>query len=177
MRTPICVGMLCGVGCVAACQLALPESGRQMSRRTEKVASMIRRVIGEAIMHHLNDPRVSPLTSITTVKVTGDLKHADVLISVMGTEGQQRATMAGLNSAHGYLQTLVAKSLSTRQCPTLQFTLDDSIKQGIVTLRLIDEAMAELAQTERDRDRDQDQDQDSQTPPSSSEHTQSGEQA
>ena len=120
-------------------------------------------------MHHLSDPRVSPLTSITNVKVTGDLRHAELLISVMGTEGQQRATMAGLNSAHGYLQTLVAKNLSTRQCPTLRFTLDDSIKQGIATLRLIDEAMAELAETE--------QAQDSETPPSSPEQTQSGEQA
>jgi ribosome-binding factor A len=118
-----------------------------MSRRTEKIASLIRRVVGEAIAHHLNDPRVSPLASVTQVKVTEDLQYADVWISVLGSEGEERTTLAGLQHASGYLQGLLARALAARQCPLLRFKLDPSIKKGFETLRLIDQAMAELADT------------------------------
>jgi ribosome-binding factor A len=116
-----------------------------MSRRTEKIASLIRRVVSEAIVHHLNDPRVSPMASVTQVKVTQDLQFADVWISVLGTQGQERTTLAGLQHASGYLQGLLARALATRQCPLLRFKLDPSIKKSFETLRLIDQAMAELA--------------------------------
>jgi len=120
-----------------------------MSRRTEKVASVIRRVVGEAISHHLRDPRISPLASVTRVKVTGDMKFADVWISVMGTEGQQRTTLAGLQHASGRVQSLLARVLTVRQCPMLRFRLDESVKKTLETLRLIDQTMAEHTQKDQ----------------------------
>jgi ribosome-binding factor A len=120
-----------------------------MSRRTEKIASLIRNVVGEAISHRLNDPRISPMASVTRVKVTGDLQFADVWVSVMGGEGEQRATLTGLTHASGHIQSLLARALMTRHCPTLRFKLDDSIKKGFETLRLIDRTMAELDEKEQ----------------------------
>ena len=117
-----------------------------MSRRQEKVASVVRRVVGEAIAQQLHDPRISPMTSITRVEITGDLQFANVWVSVMGTEGEQRTTMAGLEHAQGRLQSLLSRALAMRQCPTLHFKLDESIKKGLETLRLIDQAMTELNQ-------------------------------
>ena len=112
--------------------------------RTERVASVIQRVVGDALTHRLSDPRLSPLTSVTRVEVSGDLQFAKVRVSVMGSEPEQRKTMAGLNSALRFVQSLVARELQTRVCPRLSFHLDPSIKGALETNRLIDESMAEL---------------------------------
>ena len=121
-----------------------------MSRRQEKGASVGRRVVGEAIAQQLHDPRISPMTSITRVEISGDLEFANVWVSVMGSEGEQRTTMAGLQHAQGRLQSLLSRALAMRQCPTLCFKLDESIKKGFETLRLIDQVMAELNQRQSD---------------------------
>jgi ribosome-binding factor A len=105
-------------------------------------------VISSAIQKKLSDPRLERMASITRVEVTDDLSFADVSISVMGTESQQRAYMRAMNNAHGVLQRLVARNLRTRTCPTLRFHLDQSIKKGFETLQLIEKSQAERAERE-----------------------------
>lgn len=107
--------------------------------RLEKLASEVRDVVGEAIVHRLADPRISPLTSVTRVIVSADLSYADVYISVLGEESDRRRTMSGLQHARGHVQSLVARHLCVRQCPHLRFHLDESIRRGNETIRLIEE--------------------------------------
>lgn len=109
----------------------------------KRLASQIRLVVSDAIQNRLADPRLERIASITRVEVTADLSFADVCISVMGTEGQQRGFMSAMDSAHGKIQRLVAKNLRTRICPILRFHLDDSLKRGFETIQLIDKAMAD----------------------------------
>ncbi|MBN1489721.1 MAG: 30S ribosome-binding factor RbfA [Phycisphaerae bacterium] len=109
--------------------------------RLERMASEVRAVVGDAITNRLSDPRISPFASVTRVSVSTDSSVADVYVSVMGDEGEQRKTLAGLKHARGHLQGMVAKRLRTRQCPTIRFHLDDSIKRGIETIRAIDDVM------------------------------------
>jgi ribosome-binding factor A len=113
-----------------------------MGHRLERIGSVIREIIGEALQRRISDPRVSPFTTITRVDVSGDLAFADVYASVMGSESDQRTTMRGLASARGMLQSLVAKQLATRSCPTIRFHLDDSIKKSIETIRELDRLKA-----------------------------------
>jgi ribosome-binding factor A len=110
--------------------------------------SQIRLVISEAMQKKLNDPRLERMASIVRVELSRDLSFADVCISVMGTEAQQRAYMKGMDHAHGLLQKMVAKNLRTRTCPTLRFHLDQSIKKGFEVMSLIDKSEAERAQRE-----------------------------
>ncbi len=114
------------------------------SHRPERVAHVIREVVSEAIAHRLSDPRIAPLSSVTRVEMSLDLEHAKVWISVMGDEPAQRRTMAGLKSAAPLVQRMVARELPLRHCPRLSFALDESIKRGAETIRLIREAMAEI---------------------------------
>jgi len=116
--------------------------------RPQRVANVVRAVVGHAIASKLSDPRIEPLTSVTRVEVSRDLEHAKVYVSVMGSISVQKRTMRGLASATGYLQTLVARELPIRQCPRLTFHLDDSIKRGAETIRLINETMAEYRASE-----------------------------
>ncbi len=115
----------------------------EMSRRTEKVASTIRQVLSLGIQKKLSDPRISTFASITRVEVSGDLMHANVYVSVMGGESEERKTMQGLGAARGYLQSLLAKKLTTRHCPQIRFVTDRGIKNQLRTLELIDQISEE----------------------------------
>ena len=59
-----------------------------------------------AITNDLKDPRVGFVT-VTAVDTSPDLRHAHVYVSVLGDEEQREDSLAGLISAHGYLQARV----------------------------------------------------------------------
>ena len=115
-----------------------------MSRRTEKLASSIRSAIAEIVRHQLNDPRITPLVSVTRVEVAPDLSSAHVHFSTFGSEGERRACMAGLVHARARVRGLLGKQVRARQIPELIFHEDESLKRAAETLKLIGEAMAEL---------------------------------
>ncbi|MCL2330138.1 MAG: 30S ribosome-binding factor RbfA [Phycisphaerae bacterium] len=115
------------------------------SFRPERVGHLIREVVSDAISNRLNDPRIGSMASVTRVEVTADLEHAKVWVSIMGSEADQRRTLAGLKSATGFIQGLVAREVQIRSCPRLSFKLDESIKKGEAVLRIIEETMAEYA--------------------------------
>lgn len=122
------------------------------SHRPERVANVIRGVVSEAISGKLSDPRISVMSSVTRVEVSRDLESAKVYVSVMGSEAEQRRTAAGLRSATGYVQRLVGERLEIRRCPKLSFHLDESIKKGNETLRLIEEAALDFSTPDKPAD-------------------------
>lgn len=93
-----------------------------MSKRTERVQKLARQVLGELIQD-LKDPRVG-FATVTAVRITGDLRHARVFVSVLGDEPQQVATMAGLNSARPFLRSEVGRQMRLKYLPELVFELD-----------------------------------------------------
>lgn len=107
--------------------------------RREKVASVIRQIVGEAVVHRLHDPRLKSLVSVTRVEMTADLQIARVYISVHGGDSAERLTLQAVQSAGGYLQRLVARELPLRQCPELRFDLDEGVKMARLTLELLAE--------------------------------------
>src|SRR4051812_12905033 len=111
------------------------------SHRNLRVAEAIREVVSSAILFELADPRVKGVT-VLGAEVTGDLRHATVFVSVMGSEAEQTLAMRGLDHAAGFLQAKVAARLQTRSTPILSFKRDDSVKKSIAMSRLIDEALA-----------------------------------
>jgi len=113
-----------------------------------RLASQIRLIANDMIQNKLADPRLERMASITRVEVAPDLSYTDIHISVMGTEGQQRAYIKALQQAHGLVQRAIAKRIRTRTCPVPRFHLDLSLKRGAETMQAIDKAMAELAERE-----------------------------
>jgi ribosome-binding factor A len=111
------------------------------SYRADKMSSFIRSLVGEVVANKLNDPRISPMTSVTRVEMSGDLQIAKVYVSVMGTPAEERKTMTGLGHATGHIQRLVGKELAIRQVPEIRFVLDQSIKVATETVKIIDESM------------------------------------
>ena len=109
--------------------------------RTERVASVIQRVVGDALTHRLSDPRLSPLTSVTRVEVSGDLQVAKVYVSVLGAEGDGRRTFAALQHARGRIQRTLARRLRARFCPEVRLYLDESLKRAAETIEIINRTM------------------------------------
>ena len=117
-----------------------------MSRRSERVASLVRNILAEAIQSRLSDPRIEPLTSITRVEVSPDLSVAHVYVSVMAEEARRELSVRALRHAAGRLRSLVARELTLRQAPELDFRLDESVQQSFRTVQQIDGLMEELGE-------------------------------
>jgi ribosome-binding factor A len=103
-----------------------------------RVDEAIRQVIGDAVTVELKDPRVGFVT-VTDVRTSADLRHARVYVSVLGDEAQREATMAGLRSAHGFLQGKVATELHLKRTPTLELYYDDTTDRALRVDALIEE--------------------------------------
>jgi ribosome-binding factor A len=103
-----------------------------------RVDEAIRQVLGDAVAGELKDPRVGFVT-VTDVRTSADLRHARVYVSVLGDTEQREDTMAGLRSAHGFLQGKLAKELRLKRTPTLELHYDDTTDRAMRVDALIDE--------------------------------------
>lgn len=110
--------------------------------RLARVAEAVREAASETILYELRDPRVK-LVTVTRAEVSGDLQHAKVYVSIMGTDKEQQLTLRGLRHAAGFIQAKLARRLQTRFTPVLHFVLDHGVKNSIEMTRLINEALAE----------------------------------
>jgi ribosome-binding factor A len=115
-----------------------------------RVNESVRAVVADGL-GALKDPRIG-LVTITGVDVTPDLREATVYVSVLGGEKRRRETLAGLASAHGVLQARINRELNLRRTPTLTFSYDESVEQGVRMTQLIDELAAELPERDEEDD-------------------------
>ena len=104
--------------------------------RQEKLGELIAVELSELLRTRVKDPRVG-FASITHVEVSGDLRHAKIFVSVMGTDDERAATMQALKHATGFLRHELAERIVLRYMPELVFKLDTSIEQGSRILELI----------------------------------------
>ena len=115
------------------------------TRRQEKVARVVREVVSDSISNHLNDPRIEGLVSVTRVDMAGDLRSADVYLSILGKDdAAQRKTYAAIMHAKSRIQSLLAGRLKCKFCPVLRLHRDEKFKKTLETMKLIDQAVSEL---------------------------------
>lgn len=107
-----------------------------MPHRPEKVREFIKEQVGEIIQQYLKDPRIG-FVSVTDVEVSADLRHAKVFVSVLGNEQAKADTMAGLESAQGYVRGELSRRLQMRFTPEIMFRLDESIERGTRVVSLL----------------------------------------
>ena len=78
----------------------------------------------------LKDPRLEVVSGVTEVRVSPDLKQAKVYVSVGGDETEQKAALAGLTAAAGFIRHELSERLQMRRTPELMFVLDRSDEYG-----------------------------------------------
>ena len=105
--------------------------------RMRRINEVLREVLGTAIAE-LSDPRIGFVT-VTSVETSPDLRAAKVHVSVLGSEEEREATLAGLRSSHGVLQSRIATETRMKRTPTLSFRYDDTIEKGMRISRLLED--------------------------------------
>ncbi|HZP26787.1 MAG TPA: 30S ribosome-binding factor RbfA [Dehalococcoidia bacterium] len=110
-----------------------------MSRRLERLNTLLREELSELIRRRLKDPRVAEFVSITQVEVSPDLEVARVHVSVMGSQEDKTSTMTALTAASPYLRRELNGRITIRRIPRLQFELDETIEAGARLLDLINQ--------------------------------------
>jgi ribosome-binding factor A len=102
-----------------------------------RVNESVRQVLSEA-GGELKDPRIGFVT-VTGVETSPDLRHARVYVSVFGSEESRQDSLAGLEAAHGVLQSRLGRELRMKRTPQLAFEYDPTVERGVRMTQLIDE--------------------------------------
>ncbi len=102
-----------------------------------RVDVALREVLSARLAEGMKDPRIGFVT-VTAVKTSPDLSHARVFVSVLGDDEERESSLAGLRSAHGALQAVIAGELRMKRTPTLEFLYDDSIDHGMRITELLE---------------------------------------
>jgi len=116
-------------------------------RRPERLAEQIREEVSLIIAGEVEDPRVG-FATVTDVKLSADLRHAKIYVSVIGTENEVKGSLVALRHASGFIRHQLGAVLRMRHTPELHFAHDD------VELRAarIEELLSEEAAAARERD-------------------------
>ena len=117
---------------------------RKTSHKSQRINGEVQKELSRIIRMELKDPRINPMTSVTDVMVTQDLKYCKAYISVLGDAYEQEQTIKGLQSAEGYIRRELARTLNLRNTPEIRFVLDQSIEYGVNMSKKIDEVTKDL---------------------------------
>lgn len=111
--------------------------------RVERVAAEVRGVLGEVLSRdEIKDPRVrgAGLITVTHVRISGDLQHANALFTVHGLDAAAlERVRQGLNHASGYFRQAIARRLRMRVAPAVKFEVDQVFEQAALVERLLHE--------------------------------------
>jgi len=83
------------------------------------------------MLRDMKDPRVR-LASVSSVRVTPDLREARVMVSAVGEDAERHAVVAAMRHAEGFVRAQLGTRLENlRTIPHLRFELDESIAYSV----------------------------------------------
>lgn len=123
---------------------------RKNSIKNTRINGEVQKELSRIISREIKDPRIHSMTSVVSVEVTPDLKQCKAYISVLGDEEEKKETLAGLNSAVGFVRKELARSINLRNTPEIKFIMDDSIGYGVFMSKKIDEVTSQIKNEDGD---------------------------
>ena len=97
-----------------------------MSIRTERVASVIREALARPVSD-LGNELDAGMVSITHVRVSADLRHARVYLSIFNGAMDPATAVKRINERAGSLRRHLGASVHLRYTPDLKFFVDDTL--------------------------------------------------
>ena len=106
--------------------------------RLERVDSLLKRVIADAMFRILQGDSIGPgLITVTGVQCARNLRNATVKVSVFGEpELQQRALGHLIHHTHEF-ERAINREVRMKFTPQLRFELDHSIEKGDAVLAIL----------------------------------------
>ena len=97
--------------------------------RLNRINEELKREISNIINYEMSNSNVTGMISVTSVKITPDLRHARVFVSMINSKSVKN-TLAALKSSSGFIRSRIAEKINLRVTPELVFELDDSMQYG-----------------------------------------------
>lgn len=98
-------------------------------RRPERVADILREEISQIVGYELEDPRLTMVT-VTDVRMSENLRDANVFVTVAGDEEEHRLALAALRHAAPYVRKQLGLSLNLPRTPEIHFLRDSVEEKG-----------------------------------------------
>ena len=95
----------------------------------KKVDSILMRELSMIISQELNDPLLG-FPTVTEVDIAPDYSQAKVYVSFLGKNYKKRDGLEALRRSKGHIKSLLAKRVSMRKIPDLEFIVDDSLDKA-----------------------------------------------
>jgi ribosome-binding factor A len=114
-----------------------------MTQRTDRLDELLRQEIGKALERDVTDPRIGFVT-VTDVETAPDLSRAKVWVSIIGSDEEQKKTLAALRNAMPFIRHNLGTKIRIRRIPELDVRIDDSTQRGSRVLQIINDLNAGL---------------------------------
>jgi ribosome-binding factor A len=105
----------------------------------ERAQDLVRQEISRLLLMKAKDPRLAEST-ITRVRMTGDLKQATVYFSTYGDTEKREEAQRGFDKAVGFFRREVGRVLELKFVPELRFEFDKSMEYA----RHMDQVLSQL---------------------------------
>ena len=102
---------------------------KQETRRSQRVADLVRSELSLLVLTEAHDPELRKVT-ITDVEMPPDLRSAKVFFSCLGGDEERAKAADALRRAAGYLRREVGQRCRLRYAPELHFVSDHSLERG-----------------------------------------------
>ncbi len=107
--------------------------------RVLRVGELMREEIAGLMECGVKDPRLG-FATVTEVRLSRDLCHARVFVSVLGSEKERDETLRALRSASGFIRRELGRRIRMRVTPELTFVWDPSMERGAHVAKLLKDA-------------------------------------
>lgn len=112
--------------------------------RARRVAQQLQQEIARILQREVKDPRVGMVT-VSSIDLSRDLSYAKVYVTFFNIDNDAERIEEGvkaLNTASGYIRTLVGSAMKLRIVPELRFIYDNTLVEGMRMSNLVTEVSA-----------------------------------
>ena len=112
--------------------------------RLERVNSLLKRVVGDAMFRILQGDDVNPgIVTVTGVSCAKNLRNATVRVSIFGDDTEKRRVLSHIIARTHEFERTINCEVRMKFTPQLRFVLDYSIEKGDEVLALLDRLEAQ----------------------------------
>ncbi|MFT7681393.1 30S ribosome-binding factor RbfA [Moritella dasanensis] len=112
--------------------------------RSRRVAQQLQQEIARILQREVKDPRVGMVT-VSSIDLSRDLSYAKVYVTFFNIDNDEERIkdgIAALDTASGYIRSLVGSAMKLRIVPELRFIYDNTLVEGMRLSSLVTEVRA-----------------------------------
>ena len=112
--------------------------------RSRRVAQQLQQEIARILQREVKDPRVG-MATVSSIDLSRDLSYAKVYVTFFNIDNDEECIkegIAALDTASGYIRSLVGSAMKLRIVPELRFIYDNTLVEGMRLSNLVTEVRA-----------------------------------